>query len=192
MKKVLVFLLMICSILVISSCGKKKVLTKRTMEDFPADFSFGEDERGQYYYEKFIDFSKTTKSVATELSQHSDHRWSSFMCTSTKKIKLERISFTCYNKSETETIALLELESGSVEETYNGGYYYPAVSPSQKAIELAPQQELNVSLTFEDYIIKKDKGINLFYLQTDYTMDTRNTIDNIGIYNFKVEYSAYI
>ena len=196
MKKILLFILMFSSIILLSSCGKKKTLTKRTMNNFLEDFSFAEGDSGKRDYNMFSEYIKTDKRVSNEVNQHTSAHWSRVSFYAEKKVIIEKISYTVYNKSTETNISVYEpidnnfsIQKGS---KYNS--YWLSTSETQlKSAEIEKESERNFAMTFEKLIINKGNAIHIMLGFNSYDKAAIDAIiENAGVYNLNIEYSVYI
>lgn len=192
MKKILLVFLMLTSIFVITSCGKKKVLTKRTMDNFYDDFTFAQNEAGQKSFTVFKAYSNSSKAMSNEFSTLSSYKYNRLDFITTKKIKIEKISFTVYNKSTDKTMKItmnLDNEYSKLEK----GLYFIGGNPDSTKKEILSSEELECSATYDNLVLGNKTSIKvLFGVIVDNNEQTKTNIENGGLYNFKIEYSAYI
>lgn len=198
MKRILLTLLTIISIFIITSCGKKKVLTKRSLSDIKDDFTIN----GENIFDAYCKKEKDTTNEFRLYSSSSSY--SKLYITSKYKTKIEKISYTFYNTSDTESFFIYEYKDDMVykQEGNNAKtgkkmylYMYPTGDLNRmNIIEIKPNEELNVSIEFSDFEYKTNIGLRFSYYTTDYDhVSSMKTIaDYGGIYNLNIEYSIYM
>ena len=189
MKKILVFIIMICSIITLSSC-KKKVLTKRTMANFLEDFVFAESKTGMADYERYQGFIQNEKNNSNRSDSTSK---TTINVTTKKKIVIEKLSYTIYNRSETETI---KVASSTLNHDGNKKQTYVNLLEKYSEVEIAPNDEMTFELEYSDFTITKNNMVKFFFGIYPYLAMPDGyynfLISNSGIYKLNIEYSAYI
>ena len=197
MKKILVFIIMICSIIALSSC-KKKVLTKRTMENFLEDFNFDLDTNTgtKNSWENYEAYIKDTKSSANYFKTVSklNITHDSLCFNTNKKVVIEKISYTIYNRSETESIFIYDVTNDVWKYKIDGKYQYQIEGDTElKKIEIKPQTEYKKEIEYTDFTVGKNSEVLLSFGAISFEQEEKEIIvNNGGLYNLKIEYSAYI
>ena len=193
MKKILLVFLMLTSIFVITSCGKKKVLTKRTMDNFYDDFTFAQNEAGQKSFTVFKAYSKSSKAMSNEFSTLSSYKYDRLDFITTKKIKIEKISFKVYNKSADQIMKIYMIENNSYSKLSKDLYYIGSAGNDSRNKEILANNELECSATYDNLVLANKTSIKvLFGILVGNNEQTKTNLANGGLYNFKIEYSAYI
>ena len=194
MKRILLTILTFISIFVITSCGKKKVLTKRTMDDFYDDFSFSQDEKGQKYYKVFKEYSSDEKSISNEFSSLTQYHYNRIELKTTKKIKIESVSYTVYNKSTDQVVRIIIPGNNEYYKVAKNDYYISKGSIENAAKkDILAGEEYEFTSKFDDLEIKKNSTLTVAIGLYSYdSNELKTNLANGGLYNFKIEYSAYI
>ena len=198
MKKILLFILAFCALGVFASCKKKKVLTKRTMENIKEDFTFESSEP------IFDAYSMDEKSPRNEFRLHSSQsNYRKIILTAKNKTKIEHVSYKIYNASETESISLYEytqMVCYKYKAEYESGrkktrYEYPGNLDAEKLMDINPKEEKGINLEFSDLEINSNNEFCLILAIT--TVENKGEkllqlVNNGGVFNFKMEYSIYM
>ena len=199
MKKILLFILAFCALGVFASCGKKKVLTKRTMENIKEDFTFESSEP------IFDAYSMDGKSPRNEFRLHSSRsNYRNITLTAKNKTVIESVSFKLYNASETETIYTYDYSNCSFvkdkAELKSGRkvtrYYFPGkYLADPKNVEIAPKGEIDVVVQFEKCELNSNNMFHVILFLAGISTDRNDYVmvmNNGGVYNFKIQYSIYM
>lgn len=196
MKKILLFVLMISSIFILSSC-KKSEPVGREMDDFYSDFKFDDEQEYKNFDEITKDQTPTNKFKYLGITFF-------FNCTTKKKVYLKNISYNIYNDSETNSIWFVKQKAPSYEYYedekllgVNISIYDELLHPNYEEFEVKPKSFVSVNYDI-NVLLKKNTQIRLFFridpnFGDDDFKTTLNTIKNdVGVSNFKVDYNAYI
>ncbi len=196
MKKILLFVLMISSIFILSSC-KKSEPVGREMDDFYSDFKFDDEKKYKNFDEITKDKTPTNKFKYLGITFFFD-------CTTKKKVYLKNISYNIYNDSETNSIWLVKQNDPSYdyyddEKTLviNGSMYDELLHPIYEEFEVKPKSFVSVNYDI-NVLLKKNTHLALYFRvdpsfgEDDFKTNLNTIKNDVGISNFKVDYNAYM
>ena len=196
MKKVLLFVLMISSIFILSSC-KKSEPVGREMNDFYSDFKFDDEKKYKNFDEITKDQTPTNKFKYLGVT-------TVFDCTTKKKVYLKNISYNIYNDSETNSIWFVKQKAPSCEYYedekvlgVNISIYDELFHPNYEEFEVKPKSFVSVNYDI-NVLLKKNTQIRLYFRidpnfgDDDFKTKINTLRNDVGISNFKVEYNAYV
>ena len=190
MKKILLIVMMLLTIVLTSACSKKDP-TPRTMDNFLSDFQLSNGK-----YEAFDKISKTEKG---------ENKYT-YIDGSTQRIGIypryktiiKSISFTIYNHSETGfSFYLCDPSYYTFNKSKSEGntMYQIGVSEMVPGVELKPNEEYTITYTVNEKVSKNSSVIIYYspYVHSDTDRDYfKKILANGGIYNFKVDYEVYL
>ena len=178
MKKILTFILLLISVLVLSSCGKK--YTPRTMEYFYTDFD--------------VDKNKFDKIIAEEkgvgnFNLFDRYKFTNLYFSTKEEVRIKNISYKIYNHSEDYTFYIYDHTDVKFTKTEN--VYQSSYIDFNKKIPVRFGQEVFVSYD-TDIKLNKKTGLLLSTLIHASDDNMKEDMDKIkeagGIYQLKIEY----
>lgn len=204
MKKILYFILCITTMFVLVSCKKNEPVGRETA-NFISDFKLGSSDD----YSEYDAIIKDMQHANRVSNFNTLKRKLEFDFTANKKVVIKKISFRLYNHSETETLKILVNEDISYNTTLEDTCIINGFNDAScDAKELKPNEYKDITLSFENLMLKKNTLVMLMFGFTadpsyyDFNPENssvenmKQTMDRLnncgGICNFKIDYIAYM